>query len=116
MSDPVQLAIVAAITALFGGLPATIAALAALRQSRKNADKAEVTDKKADDLVKKTDEIHVLANSNLAKVTASLELANEKINGLEKLVTSLMDNRNAAAISAASITSALAATPPKSSA
>lgn len=45
--------------------------------------------KKSDETGKKVDEVHVLANSNLAKVSTDLAVANQKILGLEKLLTEI---------------------------
>jgi len=41
----------------------------------------------------KLDTIHTLTNSNLSKVTSQLSDANTKIGGLERLVTSLVDQK-----------------------
>lgn len=76
-------------------LPATIAAIVAgmaLLQSRRNAEVAAVTDHKvdktdakADVIIEKATEIHTLTNSNLAKVTAALEMANQKLEQFQSL-------------------------------
>lgn len=72
-----------AITALAGAVlaavPPTMVAWAALRQSKRNAGKADV-------LIEKAVEIHTLTNSNLTAVKTALEVANAKIEGLQKLV------------------------------
>ncbi len=68
-------------------IPTTILAWATLRQSKINTKKQDATDVKTDQLVKKTDEIHILANSNLAKVNEQLQVANTKVDGLNLLVT-----------------------------
>lgn len=78
---------------VIAALPPTIAALAALRQGQRNEAKADAGAIKTAELVKKTDEIHVLANSNLQKVTAALEVANQKIEGFEKLLAEIAHNR-----------------------
>jgi len=54
-------------------IPPTLVAWGALRQSQKNAAKS--------------DEIHVLVNSNLASVKADLKIAQERIEKLEALLT-----------------------------
>jgi len=46
-------------------------------------------DRKADALIEKAVEIHTLTNSNLSRVTASLEIALKEIDGLRQLVESL---------------------------
>lgn len=51
--------------------------------------KADKADSKADQIIEKAAEIHMLTNSNLSKVTESLNVALEKISGLEKMVASL---------------------------
>lgn len=85
------------ILALITVLPATIAAIVggmALLQSRRNAEVAASTDKKveatagkADTIITKATEIHTLTNSNLSKVQAQLEVANEKIEGFNRAQT-----------------------------
>ena len=47
------------------------------------------TTRKVEKVQTTANEIHVLTNSNLAAVKASLEAANERIISLEKLVTEL---------------------------
>lgn len=79
MTDTVQLALIAAV-------PPTIAAMAALAVSIHNGMKAAETGKKADTIIEKAAEIHTLTNSNLSAVTKSLEVAQARIDGLEKLV------------------------------
>jgi hypothetical protein len=77
MSDPVQLALVTSIAP-------TLAALAAMIIGIRNS-------RKADSIITKADEIHTLTNSNLTKVTNALAVAQEKIDGLQKLVTTMLD-------------------------
>lgn len=79
MSDQV---ITTLIIAFFASLPPTIAAFAALMVSR-------TTDHKSDILLDKTTEIHTMANGNLTRVTAELQVALSKIEGLEKMVATL---------------------------
>lgn len=72
MSDTVLLAAIAAIAP-------TIAAIAAVFIGVRNSRKSDV-------IIEKAAEIHTLTNSSLSKVQSSLEVANEKILGLEKLI------------------------------
>ena len=62
---------VAALTAL----PPTLMALATWRQGRT--------------IIEKTIEIHTSTNSNLAALTKTLEVAQEKISGLENMIAEL---------------------------
>jgi septal ring factor EnvC (AmiA/AmiB activator) len=55
------------------------------------------TRQKTDTLLNKTTEIHALTNSQLSTVTAALAVANQKIEGLEKLIVSLIEARTVAA-------------------
>lgn len=71
-----------ALIALIGIVPTTIAAITAAVVSIRNG-------RKADKLATKTEEIHVLTNSNLAAVKAELKSANDRIVGLEKLITGM---------------------------
>jgi hypothetical protein len=96
MDNTVTLALIGLGVAVIGGLPATLTALAALRQGRVNeaktdSVKSDVADntKKTEVLVAKTDAIHDLANGNLSRLASELKLANEKIVGMERLVTTL---------------------------
>lgn len=66
MSDPVQLAIVAAVVAFFGGLPSTIAAIAAFLQSRRAANHAAAAQS---DLK----QIRVSVDGRLTQLIAALE-------------------------------------------
>lgn len=75
MSDQAIIAIVAAVAP-------TIMAFAALMQGRANGARAAETNAKSDVIIEKTD-------GHLSKLTASLELANQKIEGLQKLVAAL---------------------------
>lgn len=74
--------IIALVASALAALPPSLVAWAALRATKENGVKA-------DSLVEKTTEIHTLTNGSLSKVQASLETANEKISGLEKLVASV---------------------------
>ncbi len=79
--------------ALIASIPPTIAATAALIQGMKNANKADIMAKKADVLVETSEKIHTLTNSTLTEMTSKLQVAMEKISGLEKLVTALSNER-----------------------
>lgn len=105
ISDSVLLAIVSAV-------PTTLAALGALFVSLRNGHKADVTQTKIDAVDVKATEIHMLTNSNLARVTSQLEVANtklsgfaaaqeesvKKIAGLERLVADFMARGNIQAV------------------
>ena len=88
MSEAVQIALIASITP-------TVAAICALIIGIINGRKANVAATKADSLLEKTTEIHTLTNSNLARVQAALDVANEKIKGLEQVLTSIADRQKA---------------------
>lgn len=88
-------AIVTVLIVLIPGIVSIINANAAAderleaKQSRAKLEElAKVTDKKADTLIEKAVEIHTLTNSNLSKVTESLNVALKEIDGLKKLVES----------------------------
>lgn len=75
------------------------------------------TDAKANTIIEKAIEIHALTNSNLSKVTAALDVALARIEGLEKLVASLNEAKRiadtlAAASPAAAPVSAGGSAPP----
>lgn len=92
MIDPTISAI---ITAIMTGLPPTLVALAALRQGKKTEEKAAAVDTKTNELLTKTTEIHTQTNSSLSNVLAALDVANAKIEGLQKLTNFLTDAKNA---------------------
>ncbi len=75
MSDAVILALIVAV-------PSTILACATLIVGVRNS-------RKTDTVIEKAAEIHTLTNSNLSKVTTALEVANEKIEGLQRLVAQI---------------------------
>jgi hypothetical protein len=75
--------------AAIAAVPPTLLGVATLWQAITNAASARVTDGKTDAIIRRTDEIHTLTNSNLAEVTKTLQVANEKISGLEKLLGAL---------------------------
>jgi septal ring factor EnvC (AmiA/AmiB activator) len=72
--------------AAIAAVPPTLTGLAALLLAILNRSSAQMTDTKTDSIIRKADEIHTLTNSNLAEVTKTLQVANEKISGLEKLL------------------------------
>ncbi len=76
-------------------LPPTLFALGALRRGNRNGEAIQdatsllghqqrLTSEKADTLIQKTDEIHVLTNSNLTALKADLALALQRITQLEE--------------------------------
>lgn len=77
------------LTIVLAAIVPTLAALGALMVSVINAIKSNANGVKADDIIKKAEQIHTLTNSNLSKVTASLEVANAKIDGLQLMVAEM---------------------------
>lgn len=91
------------LVALIAGIPAMLTALAVYRQgmaAKKSADDAKTAavhaeagvkanDVKTDVLLAKTEEIHILTNSNLTALKAELSMANEHIKELQALVAKL---------------------------
>lgn len=86
MSDTVLLAIIAS-------LAPTLMALAAFVISLKNSRKSDV-------IIGKATEIHTLTNSNLTAITTALGIANEKIIGLEKLISATAETKKEAQLHA----------------
>lgn len=70
------------IIAFFASLAPTLAVLVTLVVSLSNG-------RKANSLQETTTQIHALTNSNLAKVTAALDVALEKITGLQNMIATL---------------------------
>lgn len=70
------------ILALIVALPLIITSVGTLNQNRKS-----------EEILRKTDEIHTLTNSNLSRISTELKVANEKIAGLEKQLA-LLTERN----------------------
>ena len=72
-----------ALTAIIGSvgsaIPATILAWAALRQGRSNGEKAQEINTKAD-------QIHILTNAGMSEVKSALQVAQAKIEGLERQI------------------------------
>lgn len=89
MSDPLWLALITAV-------PATLAAIGALIVGLRNGRKVDVTQAKVEAVDQKAIEIHTLTNSNLSRVTAALDVANTKIDGLQKQVTLMVGARTVA--------------------
>ena len=105
MNDPsvIAAAIVTVIVAFSGAAISIINARAAAaerrdaRASRARLEEyAKTTDNKASTIIEKAVEIHTLTNSNLSKVTAALDSALAKIEGLEKLVKSQSEAKSVA--------------------
>jgi len=111
MTDTVQLALITAI-------PPTIAALAALLVGLQNRAKATDTSKKVDAVIEKAVEIHTLTNGTNSVLQKSLEVAQEKIAGLEALISSVVVAKQEAdaarATNKVDVAQALAQTPPRS--
>ena len=83
---------------LIAAAPSTLFALGALLRGRQNGADIErarldlsyqqaTTNTKTDALIKKTDEIHVLTNSNLTAIKADLAIALQRIVVLEAALT-----------------------------
>ncbi len=99
LSDPAQsqanipTLIASVMSALIVGAPATIAAWSALKQGQRNSREARaaalLADRKSSDLAIKAEQIHTLTNNTLSEMTRKLEVATEKILGLEKLIAAL---------------------------
>lgn len=89
MSDPVQMALIASIVPALAGLTQVIISL-------KNGSKADLNNKKSDIILQKATEIHTLTNGNLSVVTSALAVANAKIEGLEKLMSSVVEAKKTA--------------------
>lgn len=95
------------VAALIAGVPPTIAALAAYKQSlaalaaaNKNTEVAETVLRKTDvqavkteNLIGKVDEVHTITNSNLAAVKAELAQASQRIEALVAMVADLKAER-----------------------
>ncbi len=77
----------ALVTAIAGGVAAIIAALTGMLISLQGLRQdAQDSAKQQQIIIQKADQIHELANSNLGKVSTKLDVANAKIEGLEKIV------------------------------
>lgn len=79
MTPEVQLALVAAIVPTIAAVGAIVVVIVG---NRRAAQKADV-------MMEKTTEIHTATNGTLSALNKSLEVAMEKISGLEKLVSTL---------------------------
>lgn len=77
------------LTIVLSAIVPTLAAVGAMIVSVVNAIKSSANGVKADDIIKKAEQIHTLTNSNLSKVTAALEVANAKIDGLQTMVSEM---------------------------
>ena len=90
MIDPTIVNLISTVViAGLAAIPATILAYATLQKSKDN-------EKKSDIIIEKAAEIHTLTNSNLNAVTQSLKVANEKINGLERLMAEMVSAKKLA--------------------
>lgn len=90
ISDTVQLALIAGVVSAIATLPATIAALSARKNAKDAATQATAAATLGQDNKGKLTEIHIATNSNLAEVKGDLKIANEKIAGLERLVSTAL--------------------------
>ena len=94
LQDPMVIAaaIVTVIAALVTGTVTIISSIAAAKErsfALSSRLVVEATSRKADVIIEKATEIHTLTNSNLSRVTEALNLALERISGLEKLITAM---------------------------
>jgi len=96
LSETVQIALVATIAPTVAALAGVFISLGNRRKAEETRVAVTATAAKADTIIEKAAEIHTLTNSNLSKVTAALEVANEKIQGLEKLMASMVKAHAAA--------------------
>lgn len=99
MADPSAIAaamvtVIAAATAAVVTVYNAVAAATDRRAARESrtalAQTAASTDRKADTIISKATEIHSVTNGNLSKLQAQLDLAQDKILALEKLVSTLI--------------------------
>ena len=72
--------------AIITGITTTLGVIATFIISLRNGHKTDVVAAKVEAVDAKAIEIHTLTNSNLSRVTAALEVANTKIDGLQKQV------------------------------
>ena len=84
MSDIVIVAVIVALGGVVASVPPTIAAYAALQQSRVNA-------LKTDENTALTEKIHRDTNGNLGLLKTELASANRRIEALQNLVMDLID-------------------------
>jgi len=75
------------LTIVLAAIPAIVASVAGLVVSLKNSVKADLN-------MKKSDEIHVMVNSNMTKVQADLAGANQRIGELELIIGKLVTARD----------------------
>jgi len=109
MSETAQLALIAAIIPTIAAIAAAVLSVMTLLKSNENGTKSDA-------IIQKSDVIHTLTNSRLTEVTAQLAVANEKIEGLQKLVSQMMEAEKATNLAAErstlQIERAAAQTPP----
>ena len=67
-----------------------------LEKTNAAAAVTEATAKKADTIIEKATEIHTLTNGTNSELTSALKVANQKIEGLQQLMTSFIQSRDAA--------------------
>lgn len=86
----VIIAAIAATPGLIASLGARRASRETLASSQGNAKKADTLLKETEDVHRKTVEIHETTNGNLTKVTMELQLAREEIKSLHAFITTIM--------------------------
>jgi hypothetical protein len=86
----------ATLTIVLVAIVPTLAAIGAMIVSIINAIKSTENGAKADHIIEKATEIHTLTNSNLSKVTATLDVANAKIEGMQKMISGMLEAKNVA--------------------
>lgn len=80
--------------ALITALPPTIMAFAALRQGQSNSIKGDQSVAQGQALIEKTEQIHMLTNSNLTAIKAELARAKMQIEELQELVMKLSEKKH----------------------
>jgi hypothetical protein len=82
MTDSQLTIIISAIPSIVASITAAILAFAAWRKSLENGAKS-------DTIIQKAVEIHTLTNSSLSALASQLAVAQQKIDGLDKLVAQM---------------------------
>lgn len=96
MTDATVGQLIAAIPSTVASITAAIVAFAALRKGNQNGVKADAANTKQDTLIEKAVEIHTQTNGQMSKLTNALDVALAKIEGLEKLIASMVAAKSAA--------------------
>lgn len=82
--------LIVALATLVGAIAGPVVALMTLRQGRRNSKQTKVF---GDKLVAKTEAIHRDTDGNLTEMRATAAAQQEKIQGLERLVATLTEQR-----------------------